>query len=907
MATTKAKVRTKGEKTAIAVLRPLTAFNQLTWRHTFAKNSPKKKNVGLGVLLVIAGIFVVWPIAIALLGVVFLLTCVLGWVMDLAMFFKEEDDSDLRKRLAGFRWLSVVTTVLGAGVLAVAFPVTAPAGALIAMVAVTARLAAASGFAKPYTEHVARSFVAMRDGEPRGSWQLLVAGVAFLVPGAALGMQALSQPDVIDGQLAVPAEVAGSVVLGLAATSVLLAVVAGAIVARRLKKEFGASKQYREALREALMVVFNQLSKGAQAQFLEAEQQGTLKMEQKGAEWEITLPTHLLPALRNRAELDMQFRQELNDGDFRFMVTQVWPKHAPKKIAIGPLDANEERIRRNLYASGGTEEAGGLAKGLTMDDPGFDDPNGMEEPLPRGYTVDDLDDWDKTAAIAAKFAELGLQLVGFNRASRKCIVEAEATATPRARWKQLTTPAGSSERAIRQDAEMLARSDRAVVLDLDLVERRVFLSPMLPAVAKERETIATELKADLMKVRIAVTWSTEGRAESIEVETRAVSPDPEAARETWRKVINAIHGGSNGWLIHSDPVRAVTKLVYGEPRALPALVPVVDLLPSATGIDAWNQIPLGRDSRGGLVTWDMEAGVHALIVGPTGSGKSIQLLDIILNVLARGGDVAVIDGSPKRGADFMKVRDFTRAWADNPADASAVLEAVYAEGRRRADLVLEYGGASWHDIPADVRERERVVPLVAVVDEYAALTALRDIPKGADKDDPKVVAAQEVNAAKSNVMMVMDDITREMRFVGIRVVLGLQRGDASILSGFMRNNFPTKIQLKTPNMPLDPAGLRMMFPGEYGIAAEEEFRALDTGEPGLGVTAQEGGAVTGYRGGFIKAEGTAIPELIAALGIARPPLLMPPRVDALAGGATPAPRQSPAPVASSSDNDDWLL
>lgn len=886
----------------VPLIRKVWLHTTAAHREAFGKASTKR---GKGWAKLLTTVPVAWLGLLVWVALVLVWSCVLGWVNDLHRFFKDEDDTDLRRKLAVFRWLSLVNTALLIALLAFAFPAAFPLGVLVLGAAVTNRVTAQvwksksdpfapkTGFVKKAGDRYAASVIE-RDGQIVGSWWWRAASASLLVPIVAFAVEGLKAPELAAYGLIVPDGIRNIAVAVVAVFALVLAVLGGVSAGRRLRAEFGHEVAFKDALREKLILALGQESASGQKQFMTAEEQGLLRIERSKTEaggWEITLPTSLWPVLRDEDALKASLRRELNTDNLQFMLSDVWEGH----FAIGPLDDEERRIRRNLRESGG----------LTMDDPGFDDPNGMEEPLPRGFTVDDLEDWDKTAAIAATFAELGLQLVGFNRASKKCIVEAEATATPRARWKKLTTPAGV-ERAIRQDAEMLARRDRAVILDLDLVERRVLLSPMLPAVVADRETIATELKADLMKVRIAVTWSTEGRAESINVETRAVSPDPDAARETWRKVINAIHGGSNGWLIHPDPVHGMTKLVYGEPRALPALVPVVDLLPSATGIDAWNQIPLGRDSRGGLVTWDMEAGVHALIVGPTGSGKSIQLLDIILNVLARGGDVVVIDGSPKRGADFMKVRGFTRAWADNPLDASTVLEAVYAEGRRRADLVLEYGGASWHDIPADVRARERVVPLVAVVDEYAALTTLRDIPKGADKEDPKVVAAQEVNAAKSNVMMVMDDITREMRFVGIRVVLGLQRGDASILSGFMRNNFPTKIQLKTPNMPLDPAGLRMMFPGEYGIAAEEEFRALDTGEPGLGVTAQEGGAVTGYRGGFIKAEGDAIPELIASLGISAPPPLF-------AGSApsAPAPQQSPAPAPQpappSSQDDDWLL
>ncbi len=95
--------------------------------------------------------------------------------------------------------------------------------------------------------------------------------------------------------------------------------------------------------------------------------------------------------------------------------------------------------------------------------------------------------------------------------------------------------------------------------------------------------------------------------------------------------------------------------------------------------------------------------------------------------------------------------------------------------KRRAAILPQYDGVTnWHELPADVREREGIRQLVVFIDEAAALMLLKDL-KGLDKNDPKVAAAIAVNQAKTNFKMTLDDLAREARFVGIRLILGFQR------------------------------------------------------------------------------------------------------------------------------------
>lgn len=59
--------------------------------------------------------------------------------------------------------------------------------------------------------------------------------------------------------------------------------------------------------------------------------------------------------------------------------------------------------------------------------------------------------------------------------------------------------------------------------------------------------------------------------------------------------------------------------------------------------DGW-KIPLGKDNFGNVIYWDMDnpATPHALICGQTGSGKSVELINIIEQVKLAGADHIVI-------------------------------------------------------------------------------------------------------------------------------------------------------------------------------------------------------------------------------------------------------------------------
>jgi S-DNA-T family DNA segregation ATPase FtsK/SpoIIIE len=99
--------------------------------------------------------------------------------------------------------------------------------------------------------------------------------------------------------------------------------------------------------------------------------------------------------------------------------------------------------------------------------------------------------------------------------------------------------------------------------------------------------------------------------------------------------------------LNVENVRISNQLIVHEDRSYLS----IDLAKKADRVLAFNpddrdgwKIPLGKDNFGNIVYWDMDnpATPHALICGQTGSGKSVELINIIEQVKLAGADHIVI-------------------------------------------------------------------------------------------------------------------------------------------------------------------------------------------------------------------------------------------------------------------------
>lgn len=171
------------------------------------------------------------------------------------------------------------------------------------------------------------------------------------------------------------------------------------------------------------------------------------------------------------------------------------------------------------------------------------------------------------------------------------------------------------------------------------------------------------------------------------------------------------------------------------------------------------KIPLGKDNFGNTVFWDTDnpSTPHILICGQTGSGKSVEIFNIIEHVLEMGADyVMILD--PKRefgryagpGVDvFNEIWDIERAIQR----LKGHMESLIRQGRKERFFVI--------------------------FDEFADAQANSRGKKELEGD----------KSLEENFRIVL----QKGRSCGIRIIAATQRASAKIISGDLKVNLPVQI------------------------------------------------------------------------------------------------------------------
>ncbi|MGR6900390.1 FtsK/SpoIIIE domain-containing protein [Glutamicibacter sp. V16R2B1] len=230
-------------------------------------------------------------------------------------------------------------------------------------------------------------------------------------------------------------------------------------------------------------------------------------------------------------------------------------------------------------------------------------------------------------------------------------------------------------------------------------------------------------------------------------------------------------------------------------------------------------------------------------------------------------------------------------------EAAEALDAVYAEVRRRVEVIDQAGAENWQDLPAG-----SIRPWLVVIDEWAGLIAVDKKPSGDPKASPVVKEMlDDWNAHSSNVARIQGKvamIAREARSAGIHLLILTQRPDATDLPGQVRERMGTVVQLVSPARLPSREALGMLFPGEMAAQASEEISDLFSGRPGFGLSYTDGGTVQGFQAVLIEPEEVA--PYLAEIGVPRSvPLRLSGQRDNRAGSprqATPATQPAAAPV-----------
>ncbi len=223
-------------------------------------------------------------------------------------------------------------------------------------------------------------------------------------------------------------------------------------------------------------------------------------------------------------------------------------------------------------------------------------------------------------------------------------------------------------------------------------------------------------------------------------------------------------------------------------------VRIKDLMQLAGDKPQGMEIPLflGKDSSGEALVSDLTTMPHLLIAGTTGSGKSVCINSIIAGILLtkRPDEVKLILIDPKmvEMTAFNTIPHLMSPIVIETQRAVQILEwatvkmderyALFAEARVKN--ISEYNGLGAEEIikrfgPDSAAEEAKIAKklpyIVIIIDELA---------------DLMMTAAKEIEAY-------IVRLAQKSRAIGIHIILATQRPQATVVTGLIKSNMPTRI------------------------------------------------------------------------------------------------------------------
>ena len=227
----------------------------------------------------------------------------------------------------------------------------------------------------------------------------------------------------------------------------------------------------------------------------------------------------------------------------------------------------------------------------------------------------------------------------------------------------------------------------------------------------------------------------------------------------------------------------IVKLAYakGKSRVLVYAVPAGDDLPEVlkwedSYLSSKSFVLVLGESYTGPVTVNLAHIPHILLGGSTGSGKSVLLKLLLMQVLHKDAEVYIADF--KGGVDFPKVWHEKCRMCFTEEDLRDTLDQLAAvlEHRKSAFKALGCPNIDAYNETAE----QPIQRLVFACDEVAEMLD----KTGADNERKKLLAQIESR---------LSTIARQGRAFGIHLILATQRPDATIIPGQIRNNMDFRV------------------------------------------------------------------------------------------------------------------
>jgi len=198
-------------------------------------------------------------------------------------------------------------------------------------------------------------------------------------------------------------------------------------------------------------------------------------------------------------------------------------------------------------------------------------------------------------------------------------------------------------------------------------------------------------------------------------------------------------------------------------------------------------IPFGIDEDGTEMVWRPAIDPHLMVVGSTGTGKTVMEHTVLAGVARCGWPIWVVDG---KSVEFLGFR----SWPNVQVVAASVEDQVAVI--HKAWEVMEY---RYKLVQSGLVTEDVFEPLMLFVDEYADFRAkVTDwYPSVKVKGDP----------SKPPVLEKLASIARLGRTGRVHLLFATQRPDAEYFGGDFRDNFRMRVSVGR----LSPQGAAMMW------------------------------------------------------------------------------------------------
>lgn len=173
-------------------------------------------------------------------------------------------------------------------------------------------------------------------------------------------------------------------------------------------------------------------------------------------------------------------------------------------------------------------------------------------------------------------------------------------------------------------------------------------------------------------------------------------------------------------------------------------------------------------ARSGDVVYDMVDSPHLLVSGETGSGKSVALRSILTTLIRNcGGQLELYCADMKR-SEFHLFRGIALEMAKDAAALERIVMRLQREMRKRGDLLDTAEVAHIDDLPA----KDRPPYIVLAIDEVALVKKEKALMDG------------------------IEEISTIGRALGVFLILSMQRPDADVLDGKLKNNLTVRLSFR---------------------------------------------------------------------------------------------------------------